>query len=60
MLLLLITVAKKKPRAILENDVHVQFFTESPNMYELKIHRGIMSHDNEEWCKIWKGINFSV
>ena len=48
MLLLLITVAKKKPRAILENDVHVQFFTESPNMYELKIHRGIMSHDNEE------------
>ena len=26
--------------------------------YELKIHRGVMSHDNEEWCKIWRGIDF--
>ena len=29
MLLLLIIVAKKKPRALLENDVHLHFFTES-------------------------------
>ena len=26
--------------------------------YELKIHWGVMSHDNEEWCKIWRGIDF--
>ena len=26
--------------------------------YELKIHRGVISHDNEEWCKIWRGIDF--
>ena len=26
-------------------------------MYELKIYRGvIICHDNEEWCKIWRGI----
>ena len=29
-------------------------------MYELKIYRGvIMCHDNEEWCKIWRGIDLS-
>ena len=27
--------------------------------YELKIHRGVMCHENEEWCKIWKGIDLS-
>ena len=26
-------------------------------MYDLKIYRGVMCHDNEEWCKIWRGIN---
>ena len=30
MLLLLVIVANKKPRAVLENDVHVDFSTESP------------------------------
>ena len=29
-------------------------------MYELKICRGVMCHDTEEWCKIWKGIDLSV
>ena len=29
-------------------------------MYELKIYRGvIMCHDNEEWFKIWRGIDLS-
>ena len=28
-------------------------------MYELKIYRGVMCHDNEEWCKIWRGIDLS-
>ena len=28
-------------------------------MYELKIYRGVMCQDNEEWCKIWKGIELS-
>ena len=26
-------------------------------MYELKIYRGAMCDDNEEWCKIWRGID---
>ena len=29
-------------------------------MYELKICRGAMCHDNEEWCKIWRGIDLLV
>ena len=28
-------------------------------MYELKIYRGVICHDNEEWCKIWRGIDLS-
>ena len=27
---------------------------------ELKIYRRVMCHDNEEWCKIWRGIDLSV
>ena len=29
-------------------------------MYEFKIYKGAMCYDNEEWCKIWKGIDLSV
>ena len=29
-------------------------------MYELKIYRGVMCHDNEKWCKIWWEIDLSV
>ena len=29
-------------------------------MYEAKIYRGVMCHDNEEWCKNWRGIDLSV
>ena len=29
-------------------------------MYEFKIYRGVICHDNEEWCKIWRGIDLSV
>ena len=29
-------------------------------MYELKIYRGVLYHDDEEWCKIWRGIHFSA
>ena len=33
----------------------------NPNLkkYELKIHRGVTCHENEEWCKIWRGIDYS-
>ena len=31
----------------------------SVGKYELKIHRGVMFHDNEEWCKIWRGTDLS-
>ena len=27
--------------------------------YELKIHKGVMCHDNQEWCKVWRGIDLS-
>ena len=27
--------------------------------YELKIHSGVICHDNEEWCKIWRGTGLS-
>ena len=29
-------------------------------MYELEIYRGVMCHDNEKWCKSWRGIDLSV
>ena len=29
-------------------------------MYELKIYRRVMRHDNEEWSKNWGGIDLSV
>ena len=28
-------------------------------MYELKIYRGVLCHDIEEWCTIWRGIDLS-
>ena len=27
--------------------------------YELKIHRGVICHDNKEWHKIWRGTDLS-
>ena len=29
-------------------------------IHELKIHRGVMCYDNEDLCKIWKGIDLSI
>ena len=29
-------------------------------MHELKIYRGVLCDYNEEWCKIWRGIDLSV
>ena len=29
-------------------------------MYELKIYRGVICHENEEWCKNWRGTDLSV
>ena len=29
-------------------------------MYELKIYRGVSSHDNEEWYQIWTVIDLPV
>ena len=29
-------------------------------MYELKIYRGVMCQKNEEWCKIWRGLDLST
>ena len=38
----------------------IGFFCPKLKMHELKIYRGVMCHDNEEWCKIWRGIDLSV
>ena len=29
-------------------------------MYEIKIYRGVICHDKEEWCKNWRGIDLSI
>ena len=34
-------------------------FSPKQKMYELKIYRGVMDHDNEEWYKMWRGIDLS-
>ena len=36
------------------------YFCLKLKMYELKIHRGVICRDNEEWCKNWRGIDLSV
>ena len=36
------------------------YFCLKLKMYELKIYRGVICHDNEEWCKNWRGIDLSV
>ena len=36
------------------------FFCPKLKMHELKIYWGVISHENEQWCKTWRGINFSV
>ena len=35
------------------------FFNPNLNKYELKIHRGVICHDNEELHKIWRGTDLS-
>ena len=34
-------------------------FNPKQKKYELKFYRGVMCHDNEEWCKLWRGIDLS-
>ena len=34
-----------------------RFFYSMQKIYELTIYRGVMWHDNEEWCKICRGID---
>ena len=38
----------------------VGFFDPKWKMHKLKIYRGVKCYDNEEWCKIWRGIDLSV
>ena len=35
-------------------------FLSKVEMYEFKISRGVMYHDNKEWFKIWRGLDLSV
>ena len=36
------------------------FFCPKLKMHELKIYWGVMWHENEEWCKNWREIDYSV
>ena len=38
----------------------VAYFCLKLKMYELKYCRGFMCHENDEWCKIWRGTDMSV
>ena len=38
----------------------MRFFYPMQKIYELTIYRGVMWHDNEEWCKICRGIDLSI
>ena len=35
------------------------FFWAKYMLFELEKYRGVISHDTEEWCKIWRGIELS-
>ena len=47
-------------RASLKMGTLMGFFCPKLKIFELKIYRGVMCHDNEEWCKNWRGIDLSV
>ena len=47
-------------RASLKMGTLMGFFCPKLKIFELKIYRGVMCHENEEWCKNWRGIDFSV
>ena len=38
----------------------VVLFKVERKVYDLKIYRGVMCHDNEERCKIWRGIAWEI
>ena len=48
-------------RAIESLKIGILMGSFSPKLkkYQLKIHRGVMCHENEEWCKTWRGIDLS-
>ena len=44
----------------LEIGTLMAYFCLKLKMYELKNCRGVMCHDNSEWCKIWRRTDLSV
>ena len=40
--------------------IFMGFFYPKYKIHELKIYRRVMCYDNEEWFKIWEGIDLSV
>ena len=56
---------KFKKKTALWSELALSFYPKSDlsfcpeyKTYEFKIYRGVMCHDHEEWCKIWKGMGF--
>ena len=44
----------------LKTETLMDSFYSKWKMYDLKIYRGIICHENEKWIKIWRGIALSV
>ena len=44
---------------ILKIGILARSFNPKLKKYGLKIHRGVICHENEEWCKIWRGTDLS-
>ena len=44
----------------LQIEALMSYFYLKFKMYELNNYRGVICHDNEEWCKNWRGIDLSV
>ena len=44
----------------LQIETLIAYFCLKLKMYELKIYSRVKCHENEEWCKNWKGIDLSV
>ena len=49
-----------KAHKSLKIETFIGSFYPKQKMYDLKIYKGVMCYDNEDWCKIGKRIDLSV
>ena len=51
---------RERPLLSLKMGTLMGFFCPKLKIFELKIYRGVMCHENAEWCKNWREIDYSV